>query len=223
VAFNYSITVGNTSGGAMSGVVMTDAVPPSLTINNVSFTAAADNCAQAANTVTCNAANLPAGVSFTVTITVTPTAAGGVNNTAGATSVSPPANVSASHATAIALKAFAAQEAAVVSEIQSPSGGDPGAIRGNLELNRSETAPTDGAGPKRHVFKAQRGANVLSGYAAGASLEGALWRLDFSSAEGFVPGSLVVEAGDVVSTGGSFVVFRLGGGEARVRVRFRLE
>jgi uncharacterized repeat protein (TIGR01451 family) len=223
VAFNYSITVSNTSGGAMSGVVMTDAIPPSLNINNVSFTAAADNCGQAANTVTCTAANLAVGVSFTVTITVTPTAAGGVTNTAGATSVSPPANVSSSHTTAIALKAFTSLEAAVVSEIQSSSAQTPGDLRASLELNRSAIATTDGSGPKRHVMKGQRGQNVLAGYASGASLEGAMWRLDFSTTEGFVPGSLVVEAGDVVSSGGAFVVFRLSGGEARIRMRFKLE
>jgi hypothetical protein len=113
-----------------------------------------------------------------------------------------------------------AVETSFVSEIQS---GTSGRIQTSLELNGVGTATVHGGGPSRHRIQLQRGSNVLAGYAAAPDLEGALWSLDFSQAEGFVSGSIAVEAGEVVSAASHAVVFRLAGAETRIRFRFRMD
>jgi PKD domain/Domain of unknown function DUF11 len=113
-----------------------------------------------------------------------------------------------------------AVETSFLSEIQS---GTSGRIQTSLELNGVGTATVHGGGPSRHRIQLQRGSNVLAGYAAAPDLEGALWSLDFSQAEGFVSGSIAVEAGEVVSAASHAVVFRLAGAETRIRFRFRMD
>ncbi|HLE69791.1 MAG TPA: PKD domain-containing protein, partial [Vicinamibacteria bacterium] len=82
VQFAYTITITNTGSSPASGITMTDAIPVSLRIDRVRFTVNADNCGRAANTVTCTAATLAPGASFTVTIDVTPVSAGSITNVA---------------------------------------------------------------------------------------------------------------------------------------------
>ncbi len=131
-----------------------------------------------------------------------------------------PSNDSRSVNTMIPLKAGNALETAFLSDIQS---GTPGPIQASIEMNGLATSTTGGGGPSRHRMKPQPGRNVLAGYAAAADLEGALWKLDFSQTEGFVSGSIAVEAGDAVSFSTHVVVFRLAGSESRIRVRFRMD
>jgi hypothetical protein len=57
--------------------VLTDTLPA-----DVAFVSASTGCTPAGNTVTCNIGNLANGASTTVTITVTPTKAGTITNTA---------------------------------------------------------------------------------------------------------------------------------------------
>ncbi len=220
VQFPYNITITNTGSSPASGITMTDTLPGSLVIVLVTFTANADNCGQAANTVTCTAATLAPGASFTVTITVRPTSAGSITNVANVVTVSPSESSSASRSTAVALRALRELHAEFLSEIQSASSSQ---VQASIEMNGLGTSITQGAGPSRHRMKPQPGPNVLAGFAAGSDLEGALWRLDFSATEGFVPGSLAVEAGEVVSASSHTVIFRLTGVETRIRVRFRID
>lgn len=125
-------------------------------------------------------------------------------------------------ATAVSLKANTAAplEAAFVTEIQSSTRGQ---VQASLELNGTETSVADDTGPRRQVMKARTGRNIVVGYAAGANLDGALWRIDFSRSRHFRPGSLVVEAGDVVSLDAYRVVFRLSSGAPRVRFQFQMD
>jgi PKD domain len=140
----------------------------------------------------------------------------------GGTSDPAPGNNGGFVQTAVALKAVGASalEAAFVTEIQSSARGQ---VQASIELNGTETSVADDTGPKSQRMNARPGRNVLLGFASGASLEGALWRIDFSGSEHFVPGSLVVEAGDIVTLDAYRVVFRLGSGTPRVRVRFQME
>jgi uncharacterized repeat protein (TIGR01451 family) len=220
VQFAYNITVANTGSSPASGITMTDSVPASLVITLVTFTANADNCGQAANTVTCTAGSLAPGASFTVTITVRPGAAGAITNTARVVSASPSESSTASRSTAVALKAGDALETSFLSEIQSSSSGR---VRTSIELNGLRTSASEGGGPSRNRMKPQPGPNLLEGHAEAPDLEGALWKLDFSQSDRFVSGSLGVEAGDVVSVSSHAVVFRLSGTESRIRFRFRME
>jgi hypothetical protein len=90
-------------------------------------------------------------------------------------------------------------------------------------MNGLGISTTHGGGPSRLRMKPQPGPNVLAGYAAASDLEGALWKLDFSQTEGFVPGSITVESGEVIMASAHGVVFRLAGSETRIRFRFRMD
>jgi hypothetical protein len=138
----------------------------------------------------------------------------------GTSDPSPGNNSSGNIPTIVTLKAGADLETSFVSEIQS---GTPGQVQASIEMNGLGTSATRGGGPSRHRMKPQPGPNVLAGYAAAPDLEGALWKLDFSQTEGFVPGSIAVETGDVVSAATHIVVFRLAGSETRIRFRFRMD
>jgi PKD domain len=139
----------------------------------------------------------------------------------GGTSDPSPGNNGGFVQTAVNLKAGTSPlEAAFVTEIQSAARGQ---IQATLELNGTETSLADDTGPRRQVMKARPGRNVAIGFATGPSLDGALWRIDFSSTERFVPGSLVVEGGEVAGLDAYRVMFRLSSGAPRVRFRFQLE
>jgi hypothetical protein len=163
------------------------------------------------------------GAFFEITVSVRAATSGALTSSASASSASPPdtvSNNSASRSTAVPLKALKAQHAEFVSEIQSSSSGP---IQASIEMNGLGISTAQGGGPSRHRMKPQPGPNVLAGYAAAATLEAALWKIDFSQTEGFVPGSIAVEAGEVISASAHAVVFRLGGSETRIRFRFGME
>jgi hypothetical protein len=138
----------------------------------------------------------------------------------GGTSDPNPGNDGRSVSTRVALKTGEALETSFMSEIQSDS---PGPVQASIELNGLAASTIHGRGPDRLRLSPQPGPNLVAGFAAGSSLEGALWRLDFSATEGFVPGSIAVEAGEAVALSAHAVVFRLAGSETRLRFRFRME
>jgi len=76
----YTITVHNAGPNAATGVKMTDTLPPGVAF--VSATSGVGTCSQASGTVTCNIGSLAVNGSVTITIVVTPTAAGDITNTA---------------------------------------------------------------------------------------------------------------------------------------------
>lgn len=77
---SYTLTATNNGPSATTGVVVTDTLPAGTTF--VSATPSAGSCSQASGVVTCPIGSLASGASATVTIVVTPTAEGGINNTA---------------------------------------------------------------------------------------------------------------------------------------------
>jgi uncharacterized repeat protein (TIGR01451 family) len=79
----YTLVVTNNGPGSASNVMLTDTLPMGVTF--VSVMPAAPICAQAAGVVTCNVGNLAAMGSMTITIIVTPTAAGTLTNNASVT------------------------------------------------------------------------------------------------------------------------------------------
>jgi len=81
-------------------------------------------------------------------------------------------------------------------------------------------APT----PQRHRARARPGENVVEGRLLSEAGEPGQWRFDFRGTSRFVPGSLRVDSGDVLTLDGQSVVFRVTGkpGPA-IRFRFRLE
>ncbi|HEX7379113.1 MAG TPA: DUF4214 domain-containing protein [Pirellulales bacterium] len=78
----YTITVTNNGTDTASGVVVTDILPPSVNFVSGTTSVAGVNVSSANGTVTANLGSLGAGDSATVTLTVTPTAAGAMTDTA---------------------------------------------------------------------------------------------------------------------------------------------
>lgn len=74
---DYVLTAANTGSAAATDVVLRDPLPDAMV-----FSAASDGCTEAGGTVTCTVGSLAAGASAARTITVTPSTAGTVTNTA---------------------------------------------------------------------------------------------------------------------------------------------
>jgi uncharacterized repeat protein (TIGR01451 family) len=79
----YTVTVTNLGLGQATGVALTDVLPGSVTFGSASPSQGA--CGQAAGIVTCNLGGMANAGGATVTIVVTPTAAGLITNTASVT------------------------------------------------------------------------------------------------------------------------------------------
>jgi len=92
----YLITVTNNGPDAATGVSVTDTLPAGVTY--VSATPSQGSCSQAAGTVTCPIGTIAYPGSATVTIVVTPTAAGTLNNSAGVSSTTSDPNGSNNNA-----------------------------------------------------------------------------------------------------------------------------
>ncbi|MEA2339634.1 MAG: hypothetical protein QOE82_3641, partial [Thermoanaerobaculia bacterium] len=71
----YSVSIFNGSGTSGTSPVLTMTLPGSSTYVSASVTGGG-SCGQAAGTVTCNWASIPASNTFTATVVVTPTAGG---------------------------------------------------------------------------------------------------------------------------------------------------
>jgi hypothetical protein len=99
---------------------------------------------------------------------------------------------------------------------------DSKGARGQLVLGDGQSYPVASETPITLRFSAKKGRNELE--AVMASDTPALWRLDFSGARGFVPGSLRTLAGQEVSRDQYSLVLRFSGqaGE-RARIEYRLE
>jgi len=79
----YTVSLTNNGPSAATGVTVTDTLPPSVAF--VSATPTQGSCAQSGGTVTCSIGKLANGATATVTIVVTPGAAGTITNTASVT------------------------------------------------------------------------------------------------------------------------------------------
>jgi uncharacterized repeat protein (TIGR01451 family) len=80
VSFTYTIQVTNNGPDDATGVTVTDTLPGTVT-----FVSASAGCSEASGIVTCDVGNLAASGNVSVTIDVTPTAAGSITNTASVT------------------------------------------------------------------------------------------------------------------------------------------
>jgi uncharacterized repeat protein (TIGR01451 family) len=219
----YVVRVQNNGPLTANGISFNHSIAGSFTNYSGSVTGGFSSCTFTPPTVSCSNGSMAPGAFFEITVSVRAATSGALTSSASASSASPPdtvSNNSASRSTAVPLKALKAQHAEFVSEIQSSSSGP---IQASIEMNGLGISTAQGGGPSRHRMKPQPGPNVLAGYAAAATLEAALWKIDFSQTEGFVPGSIAVEAGEVISASAHAVVFRLGGSETRIRFRFGME
>jgi hypothetical protein len=82
---------------------------------------------------------------------------------------------------------------------------------GSILLNQERLETISNAGPVTHRFLGLRGKNTVEAYLASESRRGGFWRFDFSGAEHFAPGSIVVEGGQVMAVDAYTVTFRVDG------------
>ena len=134
----YTITVANAGPSPAASTVLTDTLPAGVT-----FVSATAPCTQAAGTVTCNLGTLASGATTVLTVVITPTAAGTLNNTASvSTTVTDPA---------------AANNSATASTVVNPSANlavtladapDPATQGGNITYtaNISNAGPSNATG-----------------------------------------------------------------------------
>ncbi len=226
VPFIYTVTLTNTSGLPATGIVITDVVPPSLTIGVVNFNPPNINaCNTVGNTVTCTSANLGPGLSGVITISVTPTVAGPLTNTASFTSVNPNEASGAGVMTNVTLLAPMSADnqsasTSFTSHLDLPPG--DGSVRTRVQLNDGRIDTTDNAAPFQHALRGREGGNTIEASLIGQPAAEGRWRFDFSNTAGLEPGSLRIDSGDVVSTSSDSVVFRVHQSGQRIRFRFRL-
>ncbi len=137
----YTLTVSNGGPNSATNVALTDTLPAGVTF--VSVSPSGPVCTQAAGTVTCDLGSLVSGGSVTVTIVVTPTASGTLDNSASvtATETDPaPGNNSATASTTVNPSADLS-----VTKTDSP---DPVTVGSNLTytITVSNAGPSAAAG-----------------------------------------------------------------------------
>jgi hypothetical protein len=92
---------------------------------------------------------------------------------------------------------------------------------GQIILNGSRLDAIQSGAHFRHQFYGRRGENVVGARTAAGVGKG-LWHFDFQGAENFVPGSLKVKLGQVVSVDAHSVTFRINGQGERIEFGFEL-
>ena len=106
-----------------------------------------------------------------------------------------------------------------VSQLELPAG-----TSAQIAVNEAETLATVAPTPQRHRARTRAGENVVEGRLLSEAGESGQWRFDFRGAARFVPGSLRVDSGDVLTIDGESVVFRVTGNPGPpIRFRFRIE
>jgi PKD repeat protein len=98
----------------------------------------------------------------------------------------------------------------------------PGA-NGQIAVNQSETLALAAPAPQKLRLRGRSGENLVEGRLLSEASGGGQWRFDFRDAEGFLPGSLRVDSGDVLSLEATSLVFRVTGKPGPpIRFRFRV-
>jgi PKD domain len=100
----------------------------------------------------------------------------------------------------------------------------PAGASASISLNDTETVTLTAPSTREQRVPARSGENVVAGHLVSEGGSPGRWRFDFRNAPNFVPGSLHVDSGQVLTLDRYGVVFQLNGDPAAwVRFRFRLE
>jgi hypothetical protein len=92
---------------------------------------------------------------------------------------------------------------------------------GFVVIHQIRTDSTSGSTPFRHSFRGVSGENTIEAYVHPSGSNG-LWKFDFSSTRGFVPGSLRAASGALALLDMRTIVFRLSG-DSGERIRFSFD
>jgi PKD repeat protein len=93
---------------------------------------------------------------------------------------------------------------------------------GYVQMNGAQTNAVSATSVFQHRFDGRSGENRVSAYTTPHAGEG-LWRFDFRESENFVPGSIKVKLGQVISLHAYSVVFRVDRPGERVELSYELE
>jgi hypothetical protein len=110
-------------------------------------------------------------------------------------------------------------EVSFTTELELPAG-----TSGQIALNEAQTVSTVAPAPQRHRARGRSGENVVEARLLSEAAEPGQWRFDFRGSSKFVPGSLRVDSGEVLTLDTESVVFRVTGKPGPpIRFRFRIE
>jgi uncharacterized repeat protein (TIGR01451 family) len=129
----YTVTVANAGPSPATNVVLTDTLPAGVT-----FVSATAPCTQTGGTVTCNLGTLASGANSVITIVITPTAAGTLNNSATVAAAEPDPNAANNTAAASTTVNPSADVSVAVSDAPDPV---------NAGANVTYTVTVSNAGP----------------------------------------------------------------------------
>ncbi|MGH9461617.1 MAG: PKD domain-containing protein, partial [Vicinamibacteria bacterium] len=220
----FGLAATNEGPNDATGVVLTDTIPSSVKIQPESI--AVDDqrvsCTSDGSTLTCKLSLLTARQGFAVTFRTTP-ASGSIVNTARVTAIEFDPDPLNNEATLTLSSGHRTATVGATSFMSSLKGGDPDAVaRGRVVINSAQADATGSSAPFRHSARG-REENTVEAYSE-SGLEGeGLWQFDFSGDQHFIPGSIKVELGQVLSRDAHSVVFRLSGAPGeRIKFTYRL-
>jgi hypothetical protein len=100
---------------------------------------------------------------------------------------------------------------------------DAESARGQIAIEGGQSYSVSGKAPSTVRYSGRSGRNTLDVTLTSDASAPVLWRLDFSGAQGYQPGSLRLLSGQEVSRDAYSIVIRLAGAGARASIEYRLE
>ncbi|MFN0107511.1 MAG: SBBP repeat-containing protein [Blastocatellia bacterium] len=137
----YTLNVTNAGLSPATGVVVSDPLPSGVTFG--SATATQGSCSHNAGTVTCNLGNVPVKANAAITLTVTPTAAGAISNTARVQGNEPDNNPNNNQATA---RTTVSNLPSIAGRVTTTNGQGLAGVTVTLSVGQSSTRQTDSNG-----------------------------------------------------------------------------
>jgi len=215
----YTIRISNVGSTAVNNVVLSDPLPSGMI-----FKHAPSNCSVSGRVVRCV---FPAiGVFGRAEAGIRVQAAGpagAVTNSVTVTSSNAPTVSGSERTTIVAAQRVPDSRGAnlMFKGILDIEPND-GSAESQIVVNGSASQQIANSGPRSLRVNAIFGKNVLEALPPVRSTRSGLWRFDFAGVAEFVPGSIRVESGQVVSIDGSAAVFRASSSTPAVRFSFEL-
>jgi len=223
VLLTYRAEVVNNGPQSATAVRLTVTLPSSLTFNS----ATGGSCTGSTDTVVCDFGTLVPGEGRAVDVVGLTTQVGTITARATVTANEPdpfPSNNQDTETTTVTLLGQRTVDVVPVS-LQAhllTLGLDP-SDRGEVLAGGQAFVVDNGAPATLHFDVVGPGESVIEAFLVASSGRSGTWRFDLSGTGGFVPGSILVESGEVLTLESRAVVFRVSGvaGE-RSRFRFRV-
>jgi hypothetical protein len=211
--FDYSVTVDNLGPSTATGIRVTDTWTAGLAVFVASTPAVCS--LMGASQVVCDIGTMASADNpLTIRLTLTAIQRGTLTNTATVTLASPTdtnsSNNSASFVTPIALTDGPAAERDMTYRSSIAVEPRSGQVRGQILVNGGSFQETDNSGDFAYAAPVREGLNRIETRLDIPTGSSGFWRFDFGASRDFVPGSIRVELGQVVSQDGATILFAVG-------------